>query len=97
MTTTPALSVLSDQAAEAAIGAAKYSAHLNFQYGVVIEELLLLSVEQEYQKAGRLVGAGQVMPDIAAYDHVYGKSLDELLILYRRLPGSELPPPPASR
>lgn len=72
-----------EESFEAAIGAAKYSGHLNFQYGVVIEELLLLSVEQEYQKAGRLVGSGQVMPDIAAYDHVYGKSLDELLILYR--------------
>jgi hypothetical protein len=68
---------------EAAIGAQKYSAHLNFQYGVVIEELLLLSVEQEFQKAGRLVGTGQAMPDVAVYEHVYGKSLDELMVLYR--------------
>ena len=72
-----------EEAFEAAIGSQKYSAYLNFQYGVVVEELLLLSVEQEYQKAGRLVGSGQQVPDIAAYEHVYGKSLDELLILYR--------------
>lgn len=70
-----------DESFEAAIGTPKYRAHLNFQYGVVIEELLLLSVEQEYQKAGRLVGSGQAMPDVAAYDHVYGKSLDELMML----------------
>ncbi|MDA1003575.1 MAG: hypothetical protein O3B31_09565 [Chloroflexi bacterium] len=72
-----------DESFEAAIGTPKYRAHLNFQYGVVVEELLLLSVEQEYQKAGRLVGSGQAMPDVAAYDHVYGKSLEELIMFYR--------------
>ncbi|MBM3140298.1 MAG: hypothetical protein FJZ92_08830 [Chloroflexi bacterium] len=73
----------SDDEFELAIGAPKYRAHLNFQYGVVVEELLLLSVEMEYQKAGRLIGAGQAPPDVAAYEHVYGKSLDELQVLYR--------------
>ncbi len=67
---------------EQAIGAAKYRAHLNFQYGVVVEELLLLTVEQELQKAGRLVGAGQPQPDVLAYEHVYGKTLEELQVLY---------------
>ena len=68
---------------ELAIGSAKYRAHLNFQYGVIIEELLLLTCEQELQKAGRLVGSGQPQPDVLAYAHVYGKSLEELQILYR--------------
>jgi len=72
-----------EESFEAAIGGRKYRAHLNFQYGVVVEELLLLSVEQEYQKAGRLGGTGHAMPDVAAYEHVYGKSLDELMVLYR--------------
>jgi hypothetical protein len=72
-----------EEAFELAIGPAKYGAHLNFQYGIVIEELLLLTAEQELQKAGRLVGAGQPQPDVLAYEHVYGKSLDELLVLFR--------------
>jgi hypothetical protein len=68
---------------EGAIGAQKYSAHLNFQYGVVVEEVLLLAVELELQKAGRLAGAGQPPPEVTAYEHVYGKTLDELQVMYR--------------
>jgi hypothetical protein len=65
-----------------AIGGPKHRAHLNFQYGVTIEELLLLAAEQELQKAGRLAGAGQPQPDVLAYERVYGKSLEELQLLY---------------
>ena len=63
-----------------AIGPQKHRAHLNFQYGVVVEEALLLAVEQELQKAGSLAGARTA--DIEAYERVYGKPLDELLALY---------------
>jgi hypothetical protein len=65
-----------------AIGGAKHRAHLNFQYGVTVEELLLLSAELELQKAGRLAGAGQPQPDVMAYARVYGKTLEELQLLY---------------
>lgn len=65
-----------------AIGGPKHRAHLNFQYGVTIEELLLLAAEIELQKAGRLAGAGQPQPDVMAYDRVYGKSLEELQLIY---------------
>ena len=65
-----------------AIGGPKHRAHLNFQYGVAVEELLLLSAEMELQKAGRLAGAGQPQPDVMAYERVYGKSLEELQLLY---------------
>ena len=65
-----------------AIGGPKHRAHLNFQYGVTVEELLLLSAELELQKAGRLAGAGQPQPDVLAYERVYGKSLEELQLLY---------------
>ena len=65
-----------------AIGGPKHRAHLNFQYGVTIEELLLLAAELELQKAGRLSGAGQPEPDILAYDRVYGKPFEELQLLY---------------
>ena len=67
---------------ERAIGAAKHRAHLNFQYGVVVEELLLLAVELELVKSGTLSGAGRPAPDLEAFEHVYGKPLDELKLLY---------------
>lgn len=72
----------SDEEFEAAIGAAKYRAHLNFQYGVIVEELLLLAVELEIVKAGRLIGAGMPSPDVQAYEVVYGKPIEELKVLY---------------
>ncbi len=67
---------------ERAIGPAKHRAHLNFQYGVVVEELLLLAVELELVKSGSLSGAGRPAPDLEAFDYVYGKPLDELKLLY---------------
>ena len=75
---------------ERAIGAAKHRAHLNFQYGVVVEELLLLAVELELVKAGSLSGAGRPAPDIEAFDHVYGKSLHELKLLFAQETGAAL-------
>lgn len=65
-----------------AVGGPKHRAHLNFQYGVTIEELLLLAAELELQKAGRLSGAGQAQPDILAFERVYGKKIEELQLLY---------------
>ena len=75
---------------ETAIGAAKHRAHLNFQYGVVVEELLLLAVELELVKSGSLSGAGRPAPDIEAFDHVYGKPLTELKLLYAYESGTAL-------
>ena len=66
-----------------AIGGPKHRAHLNFQYGVTVEELLLLSAELELQKAGRLAGAGRPQPDVLAYERVYGKPLEELQLIYQ--------------
>jgi len=65
-----------------AVGGPKHRAHLNFQYGVTIEELLLLAAELELQKAGRLSGAGQPQPDILAFERVYGKKFEELQLIY---------------
>ncbi len=75
---------------ETAIGAAKHRAHLNFQYGVVVEELLLLAVELELVKSGSLSGTGRPAPDIEAFDHVYGKPLNELKLLYAYESGTAL-------
>ncbi|MBA01887.1 MAG: hypothetical protein CL752_05695 [Chloroflexi bacterium] len=64
------------------IGGPKYRAHLNFQYGVTVEEVILLSAELELEKAGVLSNTGKEPPDVLAYQRVYGKSLAELQIIY---------------
>jgi hypothetical protein len=64
-----------------AIGPQKHRAHLNFQYGVVVEEALQLAMEQEIQKAGTLSGVRNA--DVEAYERVYGKPLSDLASLYR--------------
>lgn len=66
-----------------AIGASKHRAHLNFQYGVVVEEALLLSAELELYKARPINGALEEPADVQAYERVYGRTLPELLQLYR--------------
>jgi len=73
-----------------AVGGPKHRAHLNFQYGVTIEELLLLAAELELQKAGRLSGAGQAQPDILAFERVYGKKIEELQLLYSTETGAPI-------
>ena len=40
------------------IGAAKYRAHLNFVYGVVVEEALYLAIIEEVRKERRSIGLG---------------------------------------
>lgn len=64
------------------VGPEKHRAHLNFQYGVVVEEALLLSAEHELNKAGALNGTNDVLADVAAYERVYGRPFDELLGMY---------------
>ena len=66
-----------------AIGPSKHRAHLNYQYGVVVEETLLLTAELELQKAGTLAGSGRPAPEVEAYERVYGKPMNELLMLFR--------------
>lgn len=74
-----------------AIGHQKYSAHLNFQYGVIVEETLLLQAEMELQKARNLEGPRGAPPDIAAYEGVYGRKLEDLVAEYRAETGISLP------
>ena len=73
-----------------AIGHAKHRAHLNFQYGVVVEEALLLTAEQELQKARTIDGPLAEPPDVLAYERIYGHPLGELLQLFRTETGCPL-------
>lgn len=73
-----------------AIGPQKHRAHLNFQYGVVVEEALLLSAEMELHKARPVNGALEAPADVQAYERVYGRPLAELMQLYRADTGCHL-------
>ncbi len=81
----------SEEAFARAIGHEKHRAHLNFQYGVTVEEVLLLQAELELVKARNLEGPRGSPPDVAAYERVYGRTLAELQVEYRAETGDVLP------
>lgn len=65
------------------IGPAKYSAHLNFLYGVLVEEALQLHVEEEIHKESRARVWGQdPREDMGMYGRIYEKTQAELVALY---------------
>lgn len=72
------------------MGPQKHRGHLNFVYGVVVEEALLLSAERELQKAGTLSGISGSPVDVVAYERVYGKPFSELVVMYRAEQGTAL-------
>jgi hypothetical protein len=72
-----------------AIGASKYRAHLNYVYGVIVEEALQLSVEEDLHKESRCCAWGQDRRiDENVYQRIYGKSRDDLLASFREERGS---------
>jgi hypothetical protein len=75
---------LDDSEFRARIGPAKYRAHLNYLYGVMLEEALLLAVELEVQKEqqGRAWSATSHGAD-AVYERIYGEPLSLLLRRFR--------------
>ncbi|MGG7379244.1 hypothetical protein ACQ7B2_10975, partial [Escherichia coli] len=61
------------EAFRAAIGESKYRAHLNFVYGVVVEEALQLSVEEDLHKELRCRAWGQDRRlDESVFQRIYG-------------------------
>jgi hypothetical protein len=74
----------SAEAFRAAIGEAKYRAHLNFLYGVVVEEALQLSVEEDLHKELRCGAWGQDRRlDESVFQRIYGRPREALLALFR--------------
>ncbi len=70
------------------LGPEKYSAHLNYFYGVVVEEALLLAVEEEVRKERLSHG----LPDIEdieeiAHRRLYGDTREVLLNVFRQEQG----------
>lgn len=68
---------------QALIGPEKHRAHLNYFYGVMVEEALLLAVEDEVRKSRSSVGLPEP-PDVTdlACQRIYGASQQELLAAY---------------
>ena len=66
------------------LGAAKYRAHLNFRYGVQVEEALQLSVAQEVQKErlSRVWENGHIDDDVCS--RIYGATRRELFAGFQR-------------
>ncbi len=65
------------------LGAAKYRAHLNFRYGVQVEEALQLSVAQEVQKERlcRVWEDGHIDDDVCC--RIYGSTRRELFAKFQ--------------
>ena len=66
------------------IGNAKYQAYLNYLYGVLVEEFLLLAVIEEIRKRKRSLGLirdGEVTDE--AYQRIYGATQREMLTRFR--------------
>ena len=70
------------------IGEAKYRAYLNYLYGVVIEEALILAVEEEIYKEKRSYVVCSDEPiQQEAYQRVYGNDMATLLHRFRHEKG----------
>ncbi len=73
------------------LGPTKHTAHLNYLYGVLVEEALQLSVEEEIYKEVRSRAWGfDVRADETMYQRVYGKSREELFAMYYETTGTML-------
>ncbi|MCC6382672.1 MAG: hypothetical protein IT304_09175 [Dehalococcoidia bacterium] len=74
------------------LGPAKHSAHLNYLYGVLVEEALQLSVEEEIHKENRCKPWGQDdREEGSMFRRVYGLPLFELRATYYEETGVMLP------
>jgi len=66
------------------IGGAKHRAHLNFLYGITVEEALQLAVEEEVHKERHShAGDGHAWVDEEVCRRIYGKERTELLTRFR--------------
>jgi hypothetical protein len=82
---------ISDGEFKRLIGEAKHKAHLNYLYGVTVEEALQLAVEEELHKERFAHCGNRCAPiDEEAYQRIYGKGRAELLERFREESG--LPP-----
>ena len=66
------------------IGSAKHHTHLNYLYGVSVEEALILAVEEEVRKERRAFGyLGEEYIIDEVYKRIYGEGQEKLLRKFR--------------
>ena len=81
-------SPVSEEEFKELVGSAKYAAYLNYHYGVVVEQSLLLAMEEEINKerqAHIFSRRGRDFED--SYQRIYGASQETLLRQFRREKG----------
>ena len=67
------------------IGSAKYQAYLNYLYGILMEEMLVLTVMEEIRKRKRSSGLSKDGDTLnEAFMQIYGRRQFELLIDYKK-------------
>lgn len=67
------------------IGNAKYQAYLNYLYGILMEEILILAVTEEVRKRRSALGLSEdnsIVDEV--YRHIYGATQTELVNLFRK-------------
>jgi len=75
---------LDDTEFKRAIGEAKHKAHLNFIYGVAVEEALQLVIEEEVLKEHRsLAWTRGENVEHQVFERIYGRGRDDLLAAYQ--------------
>lgn len=83
---------ISEEAFEQRLGPAKYRAHLNFIYGVRVEEALQLTVEQQVHKerGGTMMAHDARMADGDVCSRIYGSTRMTLLREFRASRGQTM-------
>ncbi len=66
------------------IGSSKYRAYLNYLYGVLVEDALVLAVVDEIRKEKRVAGWESGNTFDKAYKRIYGQSQQQLLDNFRK-------------
>jgi hypothetical protein len=79
---------LSEEEFRRLMGHAKYRAHLNYLYGVTLEEMLHLVIEEDVSKEQRSrVWENHLSVDEEAFQHLYGRARQDLLCQFRQEQG----------
>jgi 8-oxo-dGTP pyrophosphatase MutT (NUDIX family) len=81
---------LDDERLRELLGASKHRAHLNFVYGVTVEEALQYAVELDVAKERRTIqledGRGEPSRD-PVFERIYGRTQEDLLLEFRESSG----------
>lgn len=79
---------LSEEEFRRLMGQAKYRAHLNYLYGVTLEEMLHLVIEEDLYKEQRSrVWENHLSVDEEAFQRLYGRTRQDLLCQFRQEQG----------